>query len=199
MKIKEIIIESEEKGVIVGGVEEINDNSDIDVIFEDGSWYYATAFTYQNTDWLIHKNKRSGECLGGKFFWSRNMLLVERISRPFIEELVQHLIAEDYFFLVFERLPNQMVWVFNGPKANFPGGIFDNLAQAEFWIKDNKLTGLLTAYPLNQGTLDWAIENDKVAMNSEKLEEKKNDPHFIAGFTSASMEHFHYENGEKIS
>lgn len=48
----------------------------------------------------------------------------------------------------------------------------------------------------NQGVFDWAKENDLINMKPEKFEQKKNDPIFIGGFTTASMEHYHYENGE---
>lgn len=94
---------------------------------------------------------------------------------------------------------HQKIWVFNGAQTQFSGGVFDDLDKAEFWIKENKLTGLLTAYPLNQGTLDWAIENNMVNMTPEKLAEKQQNPKFVAGFTSASMEHYHYEEGERVS
>lgn len=89
------------------------------------------------------------------------------------------------------------VWVFNSSNSRFPGGIFEQLEKAEEWIKRNRLSGLLTEYPLNKGTLEWAIENDAVNMRAEKLEEKVNDPGFIGGFTTASMEHYHYENGQR--
>ena len=42
MKIKEIRIESEQKGPIVGGTEYTNDNSDINVFFDNEEVYSAT-------------------------------------------------------------------------------------------------------------------------------------------------------------
>lgn len=91
----------------------------------------------------------------------------------------------------------KFVWVFNSPKQPLSGGIFESLSLAETWVKRNKLTGMLTKYPINQGTLDWAIQNNLVNMKPEKLDAKKEDPDFIGGFTSASMEHYHYENGKR--
>jgi hypothetical protein len=87
------------------------------------------------------------------------------------------------------------VWVFNKNNANFSGGVFDELALAESWIKDNLLSGILTKYPLNQGVFDWAVENNMHSIKQEKLVEKRKQPNFIGGFTSASQEHYHYENG----
>jgi len=94
-------------------------------------------------------------------------------------------------------MENKAVWVFNSPSSRLSGGIFEQLELAEEWIKRNNLTGVLTKYPLNTGTLDWAIENNAVNIKAEKLKEKVKDPDFIGGFTSASMEHYHYENGQK--
>ncbi|RZL41138.1 MAG: hypothetical protein EOP00_25415 [Pedobacter sp.] len=96
-----------------------------------------------------------------------------------------------------ENQLDKFIWVFNTPKQSFSGGVFNNLLLAENWIRTNKLNGTLTKYPINQGTLDWAIKNDFVGMKPEKLELKKVDPDFIGGFTSASMEHYHYENGNR--
>ncbi|MEP2653418.1 MAG: hypothetical protein ABJH06_15660 [Paraglaciecola sp.] len=87
------------------------------------------------------------------------------------------------------------VWVFNKNNANFSGGVFNELVLAEIWIKDNLLSGIFTKYPLNQGVFDWAVENNMHSIKQEKLAEKRKQPNFIGGFTSASQEHYHYENG----
>ena len=87
------------------------------------------------------------------------------------------------------------VWVFNKNNANFSGGVFNELDLAESWIKDNLLSGILTKYPLNQGVFDWAVENNMHSIKQEKLADKRKQPNFIGGFTTASQEHYHYENG----
>ncbi|MCH2043649.1 MAG: hypothetical protein MK212_05865 [Saprospiraceae bacterium] len=91
------------------------------------------------------------------------------------------------------------IWVFNAACSRYSGGNFENLADAEHWIQQNKLTGVLSKYPLNMGVLDWAIANDIVNMKPEKLALKQKDPNFVGGFTSASMEHHHYENGISLT
>ncbi len=93
-------------------------------------------------------------------------------------------------------VPAHPVWVFNGAGGRFPGGVFSSRDAAEAWIRANKLTGVLTAYPLDEGSLDWAIRHDLVNMKPEKLEAKRTDPAFIGSFSTASQEHFHYEDGE---
>jgi hypothetical protein len=83
------------------------------------------------------------------------------------------------------------VWVFHGDNRRFSSGVFRTFELADSWVKLNKLTGVLTEYPLDKGVYDWSVEN--------KLFEVKKDSQktsaFIQTFTSASQQHFHYENG----
>ncbi|MBF7994834.1 hypothetical protein [Rahnella laticis] len=85
------------------------------------------------------------------------------------------------------------IWVFNGSMARFPSGLFVSLDNAKEWIKDNKLSGVLTKYPINTGVYDWSIENGFFTPQDEKHKL----PSFIASFTCASLDHFHFENGEE--
>lgn len=104
LPIKNIWIESEDKGAIIGGTEEVNDNSDVIVTFDDKSRYVATFFTYDNIEHLRQKNKQTGECLNGRFFWASDMIIIERINRKEIEEIIQHLIKEEEFNSVFNQI-----------------------------------------------------------------------------------------------
>lgn len=103
-RVKEIWIESEHSSPILGGETELNDNSDVIVTFSDHSRAVATFFTYQNIEFLRQKNKHTGECLNGKYFWASDMILVDRINRQEIEELVNHLLEEDQFDWVFTTI-----------------------------------------------------------------------------------------------
>ena len=85
----------------------------------------------------------------------------------------------------------QFVWVFCGPKGHFPGGIFLSLEKAEAWISHYHLAGVLTRYPLDQGSFDWAQKKGWVP--ERKIASL--DPDFIASFSSGCFDHFHYENG----
>lgn len=102
-EIKTIWIESEEKVPIIGGTAETNDNSDVIVTFSDGSQHIATFFTYQNIEHLRQKNKSTGECLNGKFFWASNLIIVERIIREDIERVINHLITGNEFESIFNK------------------------------------------------------------------------------------------------
>jgi hypothetical protein len=89
---------------------------------------------------------------------------------------------------------DSFVWVFSGAKGRFPGGIFSSPQNAEEWIRVNCLTGLLTKYPLDQGSFDWAQQQGFV---SPKLLDRA-DSEFVASFSSASFEHYHYEDGDRV-
>lgn len=77
-------------------------NSDVIVSFENGAEWAATFFTYANIFALAEKNKKTGECLNGKYFWASDMILVDEITRERIEEVVRHLIQVNEFEVVFK-------------------------------------------------------------------------------------------------
>ena len=84
------------------------------------------------------------------------------------------------------------VWVFNGDGARFPSGIFTSKDNAARWIEQHGLSGVLTAYPVDEGVFDWAIRTGMFDAKSDK----HTSPEFIQGFTSAAQEHVHYERGK---
>ena len=88
----------------------------------------------------------------------------------------------------------ETVWVFVAPNAPFPSAVFSSESAAERWVTSNRLTGLLTEYPLNVSAFDWAVEMGFFSV-------KRNDhlsPDFIGRFTSAHMAHIHYQDGKRV-
>ena len=90
-------------------------------------------------------------------------------------------------------LDAKWVWVFNGERGNFPGGIFTALDGAERWIEEHRLSGTLTQYPVDTGVYEWAISKGFFRPSQSH----QTTPEFIGRFTSASMEHHHYEDGRR--
>ena len=90
-------------------------------------------------------------------------------------------------------IPEKHVWIFNGEGGRFPGGVFTSRSAAEAWIRARKLSGILTAYPLDEGCFEWALRNDLV---TGKAKERGDDPAFVGSFSTASQEHVHYREGE---
>ena len=85
-----------------------------------------------------------------------------------------------------------IVWVFTGPKAHFPSGVFTQRETAEQWIRQHGLSGTLTAYPLDVGTFDWAVSAGHFTPKRDDQQRAE----FIQRFSSASQEHYHYEHGK---
>jgi len=74
-----------------------DDNTDVIVTFENGKRWVATFFSYQNILSLSEKNRKSGECLGGKYFVATDMVLVDVVSRERIEAVVGEMLKLDEF------------------------------------------------------------------------------------------------------
>jgi hypothetical protein len=92
----------------------------------------------------------------------------------------------------------QGVWIYNAPRAMFPCAVFDTKQKAIEWIFENKISGCLTLYPINKSVYDWAIE---IQFFVPKKPEHFT-PKYIGSFTSAALEHYHFEfdeNGEFIA
>jgi len=83
------------------------------------------------------------------------------------------------------------IWVFMGKGAACPSALFTTREQAEDWIKANGLQGMLTKYPIDIPVYDFAIGNGWFTPKRDY----QRSPEFIQRFTSASQEHYHYENG----
>lgn len=85
------------------------------------------------------------------------------------------------------------VWIFVAAGAKFPSGVFQDVRQAESWISKHRLTGTLTAYRVGVGVFDQALEEGTFHPKSER----ESSPEFVGRFSSASQEHYHYEDGER--
>ena len=84
------------------------------------------------------------------------------------------------------------IWVFNGPNSPLPSACFGSKSQAEEWIRDNRATGILTKMPVGTSVYHWAIDNGYF----EPKGPHQTGPKFVSNFTSAYLEHYHYERGE---
>ena len=79
-------------------------NVDVEVAFADGSCWGATFFTRSNIDALFEKNRRTGECGSGLYFWATGMIIVERLDQEAIAATIDALRAEGEFKSAFDRL-----------------------------------------------------------------------------------------------
>ncbi|WP_446751579.1 DUF7710 domain-containing protein [Variovorax sp. S12S4] len=83
------------------------------------------------------------------------------------------------------------VWIFNGAGARTPSAVFKDRAEAEVWIVANKLSGMLTEYPVGVSVYQWAIQSGNFKIKNDN----DRSPEFIQRFSSGAQEHMHYENG----
>ena len=88
----------------------------------------------------------------------------------------------------------QSVWIFVGAGGKFPAGVFGSVSPAEEWISKHSLTGILTKCSVGVGTFDEAVREGTFSPRNER----EKSPEFIGRFSSASQEHFHYEDGERV-
>ena len=84
------------------------------------------------------------------------------------------------------------VWVFHGAGGRFTSGIFATKAQAEEFINQYRLTGILTKYPVGISAYDWAIQENCFKQKKPEHYEAS----FIQRFSDASQEHYHYDSDE---
>ena len=87
------------------------------------------------------------------------------------------------------------VWVFLGEGATHAAAVFSSLEKAEAWIASSEVSGILTAYPLDQSVYDWMIERGSFRPKKDY----QRQPKFIGSFSSAYAEHYHYEAGRRIA
>lgn len=87
------------------------------------------------------------------------------------------------------------IWVFNENKSKFPGGLFTSKQSAEVWIRQHRLSGTLTLYPLDVGVYDLFVEREWFKPSKARHLTAR----FIGGFTDASQDHEHYVHGRRSS
>jgi len=101
-----------EAGNVSGESDYSNYNTDVIVLIEQEDnhcnlvavKYVATFFTYDNIEELKAIHHKSGEYLNGKYFFFKNMVLINNCSKNNITEVVNHLIEEGDFSEVFRRV-----------------------------------------------------------------------------------------------
>jgi hypothetical protein len=92
----------------VDGLDTINDNVDIEVVFDTGERWVATFFTLQNLESLFKKNRETGECGSGLYFWCSDMVIVKTLTVESIVYTVVELLREGEFESAFAGVHAEM-------------------------------------------------------------------------------------------
>ena len=80
-----------------------NDNVDVQVTFPNGESFSAVFFTLQNIHTLMKHYQKTGEGANGSYFWTSDMLIVQKLTEQTICETVDNLLAEGEFKSVFSK------------------------------------------------------------------------------------------------
>jgi hypothetical protein len=72
----------------------LNDNIDVNVIFDNGKVFFATLFTINNVQSLMLKDETV-------FFWAEDMLIVANLEKGTIRKVVEESIREGCFGRAF--------------------------------------------------------------------------------------------------
>lgn len=108
--IQELYLSAEPR-CVEGDVAE-NFNTDVIVLVREGGGaahkktvkYIASFFTYDNIIALQVQHAKTGEYLNGKYFYSKNMVLIDRCSIENVRSIVEHLLEEGEFAEVFRKI-----------------------------------------------------------------------------------------------
>ena len=94
-----IVIQKEEFEIaILAGeglsIDKMDDNVDVEIRYKDGRLFTASFFTIQNIKSLFEKNKMTGECGNGLYFFCYDMILVEELTVENVVKTIEELRKE---------------------------------------------------------------------------------------------------------
>lgn len=78
-----------------------DDNVDVVVMLQDGSERTVTFFTLKNIQTLLGKYKETRECLSGKYFWAKDMVIAEDLREETIRAIIYEMVANKEFETAF--------------------------------------------------------------------------------------------------
>lgn len=87
----------------IAPLDPVNANVDVHVTFPNGESFSAVFFTLQNIDTLMKNYEKTGEGANGLYFWTSDMLIVQRLTEQTICEAIDNLLAEEEFESVFSK------------------------------------------------------------------------------------------------
>ncbi len=87
----------------IAPLDPVNANVDVHVTFPNGESFSAVFFTPQNIETLMKGYEETGECANGLYFWTSDMLIVQKLTEQTICEIIENLLAEGEFASVFSK------------------------------------------------------------------------------------------------
>lgn len=104
MRVVEIILLSELSATQKENV--FADYSEFDVLvrLDSQETYRASFYTLEDLIAIRTSCKEKGENLGGMYFWSNSMILIERRDKSLIRRVIEELMEKGDFFESFEKI-----------------------------------------------------------------------------------------------
>ena len=84
----------------------LNDNIDVNIIFENGDTYFATLFTIKNIEHLM---KNAINEIEKKHFWATDMIIVKDLRQNTINETIDYLINTNDLNDCFTLIENDSI------------------------------------------------------------------------------------------
>lgn len=78
--------------------------TDVIVTLPDGTRWVAALCAFEHVNTLRRSCAESGECMGGKYLWASDLILVDDTSRPSIEAVVADMVAHDELTSAFSEI-----------------------------------------------------------------------------------------------
>ncbi len=100
LQVRSIWIEAEEWAE--GEWSPVDQWSDAIVTLEDDSQWVASFVTYRHIETLRERDRQTGECLCGSYFWMTDLIIINEISRVNIERVVNDLLVTGEFRIAFD-------------------------------------------------------------------------------------------------
>lgn len=96
--------------MVIGSTwDEDDDGVDVHVRFASGEAYVGTFFTRRNIERLMTQVlPENGECAGGTYFWSVDMIIVGRLTKDTIQTTINTLAATDMLEPALTRLDTEL-------------------------------------------------------------------------------------------
>ena len=86
------------------GMSSVGSSTDVIVQLSSGEKYIASFFTFKYLTTIREQNLGTGNFMDGKYFWAKNMLLIDECSERNVRLVINHLLVEGNFENVFEKL-----------------------------------------------------------------------------------------------
>ena len=71
------------------------------ITLEGGEKYVGSLYTLDEVCRQNQEHKSNGEFLSGSYFWSSNMIILEKITQNSVKDVINHLLASDGFYNAF--------------------------------------------------------------------------------------------------